>query len=190
MPRRKARKKKLVRSFWRGLNLILAGILLLALSLLWRVHNSNNLSFPTRNLAELEAQLKKGVKPVKITIPAVNLSLDVAEAVLVNGKWQVWEGKANHLATSANPGGGGNIVIYGHNKNSVFGPIRWLTVGQEVELTNEKGKTFSYKIDQTVEVEPSEISYVSAKNVELLTLYTCSGLFDTKRFIVIARLVK
>lgn len=194
MPRRKLLKKKVKTSevkkkknFWYGLNLVLAGILLILLSFLWHLHSERILSFTTSDSSKLESGVKKGYRPVKVTIPSVGISLEVKEAVISNGVWQVWDNAANHLASSANPGSEGNIVIYGHNKNRIFGPIRWVSVGQTVELTDEKGTKYLYRIEKVIETSPIDISYVLPKDTETLTLYTCTGIFDSQRFVVVAK---
>jgi LPXTG-site transpeptidase (sortase) family protein len=106
--------------------------------------------------------------------------------VIKNGVWETSSDGASHLDKSGNPGGGDNIVIYGHNKNSIFGPIRWLTSGKIINITDENGKIFTYNISKIIEVTPEDIDYVLPKNKEVLTLYTCSGILDSKRFIIVA----
>ena len=117
----------------------------------------------------------------------MRLSLDISEGAIVDGVWQISKVGASHLNVSANPGEGGNIVIYGHNKNSLFGPIRWIEKGAEIEINDENGNKYSYVVSETLEVSPDKIEYVLPKNEEILTLYTCSGFLDSKRYIVIAR---
>ncbi len=167
-----------------SLILIILGSILILVFAGWRIYSARILSFEG-NVPETVA--KEGYRPVSIKIPSVQLSLDVSEGAIVDGVWQISKSGASHLNVSANPGEGGNTVIYGHNKNSLFGPIRWLEKGAEIELTDENGNKFKYVVSETVEVSPDKIDYVLPKNEEILTLYTCTGLFDSKRFIVIAK---
>ena len=69
----------------------------------------------------------------------------------------------------------------------MFGPIRWIEKGAEIEINDENGNKYSYVVSETLEVSPDKIEYVLPKNEEILTLYTCSGFLDSKRYIVIAR---
>jgi LPXTG-site transpeptidase (sortase) family protein len=177
--------KKLKKAQKKGLSYIFIGLLFVLIFIIWRIDKGNAYSFNVKDTS-LKVDVKKGSKPVKLSIPSVKLNLDVKEASIKDGVWQIWEDSANHLDSSANPGGGGNIVIYGHNKNRIFGPIRWLTNGQTIELTDENGKKRIYGITKIVETTPNDINYVLPKSKETLTLYTCSGLFDSKRFIVVA----
>ncbi len=166
-----------------GLALLILGLFLIALFSGWRFYTARILSFEGK-VPEIAA--KEGYRPVSIKIPLVNMSLDVSEGAIVDGVWQISQKGASHLNVSANPGEGGNVVIYGHNKNSLFGSIRWLEKGAEIELADEQGNKYSYIVSETHEVAPDKIDYVLPKNEEVLTLYTCSGFLDSKRYIVIA----
>jgi LPXTG-site transpeptidase (sortase) family protein len=157
----------------------------------WRIYQTNyqikTLSFSIRNESVLDAPKQdQSSKPVFISIPAVGIKLPVTESEIKNGVWEISETGVSHLDISGNPGGGNNIVIYGHNKNSLLGPIRWLKIGDLVELTDSQNKIFSYKIVNSLTTSAEDIGYVLPKNSEILTLYTCTGIFDSKRFIVVA----
>lgn len=172
------------RAFNSSLVLIISGLFLILIFGAWRFYTARILSFEGK-VPEIVA--KEGYRPVSIRIPSVNMSLDVSEGAIIEGVWQISKAGASHLNVSANPGEGGNTVIYGHNKNSLFGPIRWLERGAEIELEDERGNKFNYIVSETLEVAPDKIDYVLPKGEETLTLYTCSGFFDSKRFIVVAK---
>ena len=128
-----------------------------------------------------------GPAPVKIDIPKVNLHLPVSETTVTDGTWEISPDGASHWDNSANPGEAGNIVIYGHNKTNLFGPIRWLSLGDEIILTDAQGNEHNYRITETVTVPPTQTEYILPKDEEILTLYTCTGLFDSQRYLVIAK---
>jgi LPXTG-site transpeptidase (sortase) family protein len=159
----------------------------------WRIYQTNyqskNLSFSVKDEEVLDVPKEnQSSKPVFISIPTVNIKLQVSESEINNGIWEISETGVSHLDKSGNPGGGNNIVIYGHNKNSLFGPIRWLKAGDLIELTDSKNNIFSYKVVNTFTASPDEIGYILPKNSEILTLYTCTGILDSRRFIVVATL--
>lgn len=164
------------------LKLIFLGLFLWLVFGVYRVYELKLLSFS----GQIEAQLPAGPAAVQINIPKVNLSLPVTEATVSDGSWEISPDGASHWNHSANPGTGGNIVIYGHNKTNLFGPIRWLNPGEEVILTAADGREYRYQITKTITVPPSQTGYVQPKDEEILTLYTCTGLFDRERFIVVA----
>ncbi|MDZ4229403.1 MAG: sortase, partial [Patescibacteria group bacterium] len=122
-------------------------------------------------------------------IPQINLHLPITEATVTDGSWEISPDGASHWDNSANPGETGNIVIYGHNKTNLFGPIRWLSLGEEVTITDADGNEHRYRITETATVSPNQIEYIQPKNEETLTLYTCTGLFDSQRYVVIAKLI-
>lgn len=166
-----------------GLRLIILGTVLIFIFGIYRIYSLNILSFgrPTAST------VSTGPAPIKIDIPQVNLHLPVTEAIVTDGTWEISPDGASHWDNSANPGQSGNIVIYGHNKTNLFGPIRWLNLGEEIILTAADGQEYRYRITETVTVPPSQIDYVQPKDEEVLTLYTCTGLFDSQRYVVIAK---
>lgn len=126
-------------------------------------------------------------RPIQIQIPAVHLDLPIEETVLTNNSWQIADTGASHLTISARPGENGPIIVYGHNTNDKFGPIRWLSEGQEIQLTTQDGKVHLYKIAKTLQVAPDKTSIFFSEKGETLFLYTCAGFADLQRFIVVAK---
>lgn len=168
--------------------LIVFGLALIVVATIWRFQRNQLLAFETSNLRQTEqTEAKTATNPVNITIPDINLDLPVTEATITDGTWEISNIGGSHWDNSADPGQAGNIVIYGHNLNNLFGPIRWLEVGQEINLTNELGEVHKYKIAQTVTVDPSHVEYVQPTDTEILTIYTCIGFLDSQRFIIIAK---
>lgn len=180
---RKTGKRKISPRTRCGAGFILAGALLWTVFAGWRIYSLNLLSFgkPAAGIVSV------GPAPVKIDIPKVNLHLPITEATVSDGSWEISPDGASHWDNSANPGDNGNIVIYAHNKTNLFGPIRWLNIEEEIIITAADGQEHRYQIAETVIVPPSRIEFVQPKNEEVLTLYTCTGLFDSQRYVVIAQ---
>ena len=174
-----------------GLIYFLIGIVLLTTYFAWKINRSRILSFKAPDSSSFETVVQKvGAKPNHIKIPKFGVDMDVAEAQIVEGVWQVFPEKASHLGVSSGIDGGGNIVIYGHNKVNALGPIRWTSPGDIIELTGEDGVIYTYRIEKTIEVEPDNLEYVLPKSEEVLTVYTCSGFLDSKRFVVVAKKIQ
>ena len=95
--------------------------------------------------------------------------------------------EASYLKQSAKPGEPGNIIIYGHNTRQIMGNIRALKGYETIQLTTQDGTIHKYKISLIDEVDPSETKYLLPTEEETVTLYTCSGFMDKKRFIVQAK---
>ncbi len=166
-----------------SLFLIFLGVGLIGFVFAWRIQQ-RILSFNTRPANAQEIPNKN--IPGRINIPKLRLSLPIETSTIQNEVWQVSDTKVSFLDISAGLGQGGNTVLYGHNKQAIFGPIRWLKVGDEIDVVDQQGKEHKYIIDKTITVNPDDISYVEPKNKETLTIYTCTGLFDSKRFIIVA----
>lgn len=154
----------------------------------WRFSRARILSFSQEYPKDGQTvRVNDDARPTSIEIPSVGIKLEVVESEIKDGIWEISYTGASHLNKSAYPGEGGNIIFYGHNRRSLFGPIRWLEKDAEIILTGKNSEKHSYKVVETVEVSPENIQYVLPKSEETLTLYTCTGLFDSKRFIVVAK---
>ncbi len=194
MPRKTAKRRKSVKrvkipaprrlkTAGPGFKLIFLGLLLWLVFGVFRLYQSKILSFS----GQLASQTPTGPAAVRIAIPKVDLSLPLTEATVTDNTWEISETGASHWDNSSNPGDNGNIVIYAHNKTNLFGPIRWLNVGDEIVLTAADGSEHIYRITQTLTVSPNQTEYILPKAEETLTLYTCTGFFDSQRYLVIAK---
>jgi LPXTG-site transpeptidase (sortase) family protein len=169
-----------------GIILLVFGLFLLGLYSVWRFHQLRILSFDIKNYAQANLE-RKGEIPVYIKIYPVGVDIKIKEAGIVDGVWQVFPDSLSHLASSARIKEGGNIVIYGHNKDNILGPIRYLQEGAKIELKGEDGKSYYYEVTKTDTVDPANLGYIEPKKEEVLTLYTCTGFLDSKRFITVAK---
>ncbi len=115
------------------------------------------------------------------------MDLRVDPGQIKDGVWQISDNNATFLDTSAVPGGGGNIVIYGHNKKAVFGNLPYLSLGQKISIKTKSEKIYTYVVYQKHFVSPERVEAVSPTNTEVLTVYTCWGLFDSQRAIITAK---
>ncbi len=76
-------------------------------------------------------------------------------------------------------------VIYGHNWKSILGNLTNAKPGMVVEIL-EKNSIKKYVVDFTQEIDPSSTNIINQNADNKLVIYTCSGSFDTKRFVVVA----
>lgn len=115
------------------------------------------------------------------------IDTSITEQLFNNENWTISDTEASYLSQSAKPGEKGNIIIYGHNKRSIMGNIRALKGNEIIILTTKDGSIHQYKIEKLIEVNPDQTEYLEPTQEETLTLYTCSGFLDSKRFIVQAK---
>jgi LPXTG-site transpeptidase (sortase) family protein len=126
--------------------------------------------------------------PQEIRISSLKIHLSVRPAEVGEGDWPLFEEAASYLAASGGIGQIGNSVIYAHNKNHLFGPLKKITLGDQIEVEDQNQKTWHYQVEEILVVSPKEVDILSSKNYPALTLYTCSGFLDQFRFVVVSRL--
>ena len=162
---------------------LLSGLLLISIFSVWRYHQQRILSF---NVSEVAKVNFSGVKPVHVKAYPVGVDVSIKDGVIKDGVWAIYPKDAVYLLGSAGLGDSGNTIIYGHNKDDVLGPIRWVKLGSIIEVLGSDGSTYKYKVVKIDEVDPNNLSYIQPTKSEILTLYTCTGFLDSKRFIVVA----
>lgn len=124
--------------------------------------------------------------PIRILISDLKIDLPVKEAKVVNGYWEVFPDLAAYGLGSAYPDEeSGNQVIFAHARAGLFLPLRYAKIGQNIIIFT-KERWYQYKIKEIKEILPSQIEVIAPTRDPILTLYTCSGFSDNKRFIVTA----
>ena len=159
------------------------GLVLIALGVYIRYCNSI-LSFKHTSEYPQKYERIAYAKPVKLTIPSVNIETIVEEKNIVEGIWEISRNTASYLSKSAVPGQGGNIVIYGQNKENVFEPLNEVDLDEEIYLSDEEGEIHRYYIVDIQVVDSDDTEVVLPTDYEVLTVYTCTGLFDSKRLVI------
>lgn len=107
--------------------------------------------------------------------------------VYAENRWTISSNFSSYLDQSARPSEPGNIIIYGHNTRNILGNIRALKGGEEIKITSEDETERLYVVTEIHEVGADQTKYLEPTFEETLTLYTCSGFMDQKRFIVRAK---
>lgn len=125
--------------------------------------------------------------PMRIIVPSVGIDQKVIESKIIDGEWELSDRVANHLTTSSDPGGNGNIIIYGHNHHSILGNLRYIKEGAQVTIIDIDSLLHTYTVVDTYEVDPDQVELIQPTKEEVLTLYTCSDFLGSKRFIVVAK---
>lgn len=122
-------------------------------------------------------------QPLRIVVPNHKLDLPIVEAKVIDGFWEISETTASHGIGSANPGENGNIVIFAHARDNLFGQIKDIKDGEEIYILT-KDRWFKYEVIETKFVDPNQVEVIAPTPKETLTLFTCSGFLDSKRLIV------
>lgn len=175
------RRKKLSRF---PIILVAFGLVLLSLWGLHRYFYARAISLSDAVLAAYKAKRPETTSyPIHITIEGIT-TIPIVESGKEHGIWTVSTTSANHVIQSALPGENGNIVIYGHNLNSIFGYLMNIQVGAIVRIRMSDGSLHTYAVTDTRYVFPSQTELLAPTTHEVLTLYTCTGLLDSLRFVV------
>lgn len=161
------------------------GLALLSISCSYYIHQLIQLSFFNETLPQTTAHIT--ARPIEIRIPTVNIDLSLSETVIANNVWQIADNGASHLALSGRPGEATTDIIYAHNTNDRFGPLLWLSVGDDIILTTADKKEHTYHITQIVTVDPNKPGILTTQKGETLILYTCTGFADLQRYVLIAK---
>jgi sortase A len=94
-----------------------------------------------------------------------------------------------HLPETAVPGQVGNVILAGH-RDTFFRPLRNVLVGDTIRIKTLDGN-FSYRVEATAVVPPSDTQVLQPSGGRTLTLITCFPFYYVgpapNRFIVRAR---
>lgn len=172
-----------------GSTLLLCSVLLQTKDALQKNNNFFQLAAaptaPSTSATSIQPILTRtvGHQPTHITIPGF-IDSSITPEMYRDGVWSISATAASHLNTSAYPGQPNNIIIYGHNKPSIFGPLKRLSGTEEILITLADGSIKKYKVLEIKQVTTDQLQYLHPTVGEVLTLYTCAGVFDSERLIV------
>lgn len=166
---------------------ILLGFLLLVFGayLLYLRQSPNLLTFKG-DLGYKETK-SQGTNPSRIKISSIELDLPIVPAITDGKNWETTNFGVSYLKSTPLPGDTGNSIIYGHNWESLLRKLPSVKPGQKIEITFENGSKKTFKIEYTAVVNPDQTYIVKNTNDTRLTIYTCTGFLDSKRFVAVAK---
>jgi LPXTG-site transpeptidase (sortase) family protein len=167
---------------WFPILLILLGLLLMSL---WATHRflyNQSMSISEKLLASYAQEQSSGSLPIHISVG--NINLPIVEAGRINGAWTISETSANHVYGSANPGSKGNVIIYAHNSEKLFGKLTDVKAGVRIAIRTTDSILHQYTVTSTEWVTTGHTELLAPTDTEILTLYTCAGLLDSLRVVV------
>ncbi len=152
---------------------------------LYERNNPQNLAFDV-NVSEKSYQAEITSEPVGIEIKDQNIFLPIIPAEIKDNKWESSSKGISYLKSSVIPGQTGNSVLYGHNWPNLLGNLKNVKPNQKIKIFYADGSSMEFSVEYTTEVKPSAIDVIKPSNNKKLTIYTCSGFLDSKRFVVVA----
>ncbi len=128
-------------------------------------------------------------RPTRVHAPVVGIDTGIQEVFLQDGVWQVADYAAGYLSGTGVPGNG-NVVMAGHAgiRGAVFATLQTLKPGDDI-FVDTATQRFRYRVRETGNVWPSQVSVLFPTPKPTLTLMTCTN-WDMQRFVVIADLVE
>lgn len=184
-------KKTTHLNFWANFLLIVGSLgLLLSFYLIYQRYNPQNLAFKidVTNI-NYKASESEITEPIGIEVNSANISLAVFPAEIKGNKWESSTSGVSFLKTSVNPGEIGNSIFYGHNWPNLLGSLTKVKPGDRITIIYADNSTRDFRIELTAQVNPEDTSILKNSEDRRITLYTCSGFLDSKRFVVVAKLL-
>ncbi len=123
-----------------------------------------------------------------MSIEKLGITLPIYPASVVGGKWQTTTKGLSHASNSAALGDSGNTVIYGHNWPNMLKNLPELSPGDTVTVSLSESEMLTYTVTYTATIAPDDTSLTKNTTDSRLTLYTCIGLLDRDRYVVVAHL--
>jgi LPXTG-site transpeptidase (sortase) family protein len=124
--------------------------------------------------------------PVRLKIESAKINLAIEPATYTKEEWTVTKRGISYLVSSPVPGSPGNSILYGHNWPTLLGNLTKTQPGDIIEITYNDGKKKHFKITGTAIVTPDETHILQNTKDTRITIYTCTGFLDMKRFVVTA----
>jgi len=172
--------------------LVVIGVLIITIAsyTYWQRNNPNRLKF---NAAAEYVVVEKNTQvqdsdPIGLVIQDLGIRLPIIEANYFEDRWETTSEGVSYLNSTVQPGEIGNSVLYGHNWGSILKNLPKAKPGQTIQIIYADGSTKDFEITYTQEVTPNDTSILKNTKDTRITLYTCSGFLDSKRFVVTALL--
>lgn len=158
-------------------------LLVFGLVLIFERHNSKRLEFQNLNLL---SKNPSKVYPTEILINDLKIHLPIYPSEIKNNRWETTTKGVSYLTYSPIPGSIGNSIIYGHNYENLFGPLTKIKPGEEIKIIFADKSIKSFKVKYTQTVTPDQTHILNQTKDKRITVYTCTGFLDLKRFVAVA----
>lgn len=155
--------------------------------LLYQRYRPNPLAFQGAVFTRELSSTYHGI-PVRVQIPEVDVDLPIVTADIEGTIWQTTDDGVSYLNSSPLPGSTGNAIFYGHNWPNLLGRLKNATVGDTIKVYFSDGSSVEYTVEFITIVKPEQTKILDNSEDSRLTIYTCTGFLDSKRFVVTALL--
>lgn len=157
--------------------------------LIYQRYNPQKLSFDINYEPAINTQSQSTFNPSALKIESANILLPIIPAQIKNNHWEATIKGVSYLNSTVLPGEQGNSILYGHNWPNLLGNLKKVKTGDRITITYQDNSTKDFLIEYISEVDPSQTSILNNSKDTRITLYTCSGFLDSKRLVVVAKLL-
>ncbi len=153
--------------------------------LFWQRANTSRLSF---NVHFKTAQhiKKTTVVPKRIVIQSISVDLPIVPSKIIKKEMETTMKGVSYLDLSPVPGQMGNSILYGHNFDALLGRLPRIKPGDTIVITYSDKSQKSFTVNYTQVVTPKQVNIIEPTADKRLTIYTCTGFFDSQRFVAVA----
>lgn len=169
--------------------LLFLGTILIVYSFLLIVerYSPKRLNFNKVSAKNITGNFNKiSVSPLEFSIPSQDIDLPIISSRIKNNNWETTTKGVSYLITSPPPGEIGNSIIYGHNWTNLLGRLTEVRPGEKVFVRYSDGTIKLFTVRYVAEVGPDQTNILDVSTDRRITVYTCSGFLDSKRFVVVA----
>jgi len=157
--------------------------------LIYQRYNPQKLAFDLTNVATSQNKINESRQPVGIKISSLKIELPVVPTKIENNKWEASTKGVSYLDSSVIPGEKGNSILYSHNWPNLLGNLNKIKTGDNITIFYSDNSQHSFEVEYLSVVKPGDTSILKNSTDNRITLYTCTGFLDSKRLVVVAKLL-
>jgi LPXTG-site transpeptidase (sortase) family protein len=140
-----------------------------------------------KGLGAVHAQAKAGaLMPVRLIITDLDIDVPIFESEIFEGEWEAFDEGISYLKTSPLPGAKGNSILYGHNWPNLLQNLNNIQVGMEIQVVFNDSQVRVFEFQDKFSITADQTHVLTNSEYSKLTIYTCDGFLDSKRFVVTA----
>ncbi|MEK7595006.1 MAG: sortase [Patescibacteria group bacterium] len=154
--------------------------------LIYKKYQNKNVYVDQKTVQELYSGQAIYKKPVFIKIRTLDISLPIIESSIKKGVWETNDKGVSYLLNSPLPGESGNSILYGHNFPGLLGKLKNIQRDNEIEILFNNGEVKRFVVKATSTTGSKSLHILKQTQDTRITIYTCTGFMDSKRFVVTA----
>lgn len=155
---------------------------LFGINLLWRHYNPFQLRFSS--LPQNTVTVQANRIPTMIQIPSLHLTIPIIPSKVTGHVWETTDKGVSYATSTPIPGEKGNSIIYGHNFTNILGNLPKIAPHATITVVFSDHTQETFVVDKAATVTPDNTEVLKSSDTPVLTIYTCTGFLDSKRFVV------